>query len=234
MITTLQKPLSQSRAVLHTGASVFSRLTRFHIANHSARFPPRQWRPPIFHPQHQTRGLRTRYRPPRVTPPLRVLSTDEKLDKLMASAARFEKEYKAAGSINQRLADIDKGNPDIAKFRKSLSQIAELEDLESFARRVSKEHENELKEARSDGAAGVVVFMLSVSGIIWLVRAAISSVSKDEKEPTKPESRSLEKDTPQAGSTKTYKRKPNKVEAEGPEIKCMCHHPLVLDNIRVL
>ncbi|KAI1025380.1 hypothetical protein LB504_012538 [Fusarium proliferatum] len=227
MITTLQKPLSQSCAVLCTGASVFSRLSRFHIANPLARFPERQW-------QYQARGLQTRYRPPRVTPPLRVLSTDEKLDKLMASAARFEKEYKAAGSIKQRLAAIDKGNPDIAKFRKSLFQTAELEDLESFARRFSKEHENELKEARSDGAAGVVVFLLSLSGIIWLVRAAISSVSKDQKEPTKPEPRSLEKDSPQACSTKTYRRNPNKVETEGPEIKCMCHRPLELDNTRVL
>ncbi|KAF4493776.1 hypothetical protein FAGAP_10097 [Fusarium agapanthi] len=189
MITTFQKPLSQSHAVLRTGAS------------------------------HQTRGLRTRYRPPRATAPFRVLSTDEKLDKLMASAARFEQEYKAAGSIKQRLAAIDKGNPVIAKFREPLAQAAEREDLESHARKISEKHEHELREAGIDGAA----------------KSVMPSVSKDEKEPTKPESKSLEeKEPPQAGSTKTYRSKTNKAETETPETKCICHRPLELDNTRVL
>ncbi|KAF4445163.1 hypothetical protein FACUT_132 [Fusarium acutatum] len=233
MITTLQKPFSQSHAVFCTGASVFWRLSRFHIANPLARFPQRQWQPPIFHLQHQTRGLRTR--PLRATPPFRVLSTDEKLDKLMASAARFEQEYKAAGSIKQRLANIDQGNPVIAKYRESLAQTAEREELESYTRKISEEHKHELREARTDGAAMGVAFMFTMLFIITSVGAAMPSVSKDEKEPTKPELRSLEeKDTPQAGSTKTYRRKTNKAETETPEIKCTCHRPLELDNTRVL
>ncbi|KAF5564347.1 hypothetical protein FPHYL_4771 [Fusarium phyllophilum] len=234
MITTLQKPLSQSHAVLRTGASVFSTLSRFHIANPLARFPQRLWRPPIFRLQHQTRGLRTLYRPPRATPTLRDLSTDEKLDKLMASAARFEQEYKATESIKQRLAAIDKANPAIAKYRESLAQTAEREDLESFARKISEKHEHELSEAWVDGAASVV-FTMSMLLIISLIVAALPSVSEDEKESAKPESQSLEeKDTPPASSTKTYRRKTNKAETEIPEIKCTCHHPLELDNTRVL
>ncbi|CCT65605.1 uncharacterized protein FFB20_07820 [Fusarium fujikuroi] len=228
MITTLQKPFSQSRAVLCTGASVFSRLSRFHIANPLARFPERQW-------QRQTRGLRTRYRPPPVTPPLRVQPKDEKFDKLMASLAGFEQEYKAAGSIKQRIAATHKGNQAISEYLKSLFQTGELEDLKSLAQRISKGHKNELRNARTDGAATCLAFILSLYFIILLVEAAKSSVSEDEKEPTKPESQSLEeKDTPQAGSTKTYRRKTNKFETEAPGIKCMCHRPLELDNTRVL
>lgn len=83
--------------------------------------------------------------------------------------------------------------------------------------------------------ATCLAFILSLYFIISLVEAAKSSVSEDEKEPTKPESQSLEeKDTPQAGSTKTYRRKATKFETEAPEIKCMCHRPLELDNTRVL
>ncbi|KAF5712875.1 hypothetical protein FMUND_8153 [Fusarium mundagurra] len=225
MITTLQKPFSQSHAVLRTGASVFSRLSRFHIAKPLACFPQRQWRPPIFHLQHQTRGLRTR--PPLATPPSRV-PTDEKLDKLMASAARFEQEYKAAGSIKQRLAAI-------AKYRESLAQAAEREDPESLARKISAQREYELREAKIDGFAACVAFMLCMFVIITLVRDVIRFVSKDDKEPPNPESRSLEeKDTPQSGSTKTYRRKTNKAESEAPDIKCICHRPLELDNTRML
>ncbi|KAF5978276.1 hypothetical protein FBULB1_6177 [Fusarium bulbicola] len=235
MITTLQKPLSQSHAILRTGASVFSRLSRFHIATPRARFPRHQWRPPIFHLQHQTRGLRTRYRPPRVTPPFRALSTDEELDKLMASTARFEKEYKAAGSIKQPLAAIDKGNPDIARFREYLARTAKREDLESFVRKIGEKHEHKLREAMIDGAAKYVSSIPRVLFIITLVVAVMPSVSKDKEEPTKPESKSLgEKDPPQAGSTKTYRSKTNKAETETPEIKCICHRPLELDNTRVL
>ncbi|EWG47896.1 hypothetical protein FVEG_16205 [Fusarium verticillioides 7600] len=142
MITTLQIPFPQSHAVLRTGASVFSRLSRFHTANPLAHFPRRQWRPPIFGPQHQTRGLRTR--PPLATHPSHVLTTDEKLDKLMASEARFEQEYKAAGSIKQRLAAF-------AKYRESLAPAAEREDPESLARKINAEHEYELREAKRDG-----------------------------------------------------------------------------------
>lgn len=145
MITTLQKPLSQSRAVLCTGASVFSRLSRFHIATPLSRFPERQW-------QYQARGLQTRYRPPRVTPPLRVQPKDEKFDKLMASLARFEQEYKAAGSIKQRIAATHKGSQAISEYLKSIFQSGELEVLKFLAQRVSKRHENELRDARTDGA----------------------------------------------------------------------------------
>ncbi|KAF5659134.1 hypothetical protein FDENT_13979 [Fusarium denticulatum] len=226
MITTLQKPFSQSHAVLRTGVSVLSRLSRFHIANPLAHIPRRQWRPPIFRPQHQTRGLRTR--PPLATPPSRVLSTDEKLDKPMASAARFEQEYKAAGSIKQRLAAF-------AKYRESLVQAAEREDPESLARKIIAEHEYELREAKIDGFATCVAFILYMFVIIALVRAVIRFISKDDKEPPKPESRSLEeRDTPQTGSTKTYRRSTNKAELETPDIKCICHRPLELDNTRVL
>ncbi|KAF5628166.1 uncharacterized protein FTJAE_8918 [Fusarium tjaetaba] len=142
MITTLQKPFSQSHAVLRTGASVFSRLSRFHIANPLAHFPRRQWRPPIFRPQHQTRGLRTRS--PLATLPSRGLSMNEKLDEPMTFAARFEQEYKAAESIKQRLAAF-------AKYRESLAPAAEREDPESLARKLIAEHEYELREAKMDG-----------------------------------------------------------------------------------
>jgi hypothetical protein len=72
-------------------------------------------------------------------------------------------------------------------------------------------------------------------GIITMVRDVIRFISEDDKVPPKPESRSLEeKDTPQAGSTKTYRRNTNKAESETPDIKCICHHPLELDNTRVL
>ncbi|KAF5982841.1 hypothetical protein FCOIX_3497 [Fusarium coicis] len=226
MITTLQIPFPQSHSVLRTGASVFSRLSRFYIANLLAHFPQRQWRPPIFGPQHQTRGLRTR--PPLATTPSRVLSTDEKLDKLMASEARFEQEYKAAGSIKQRLAAS-------AKYRESLAPAAEREDPESLARKIIAEHEYELREAKRDGIATGVAFILCMFGIITMVRDVIRFISEDDKEPPKPESRSLEeKDTPQAGSTKTYRRNTNKAESETPDIKCICHRPLELNNTRVL
>ncbi|KAF4959835.1 hypothetical protein FGADI_1338 [Fusarium gaditjirri] len=231
MITSLQRPLSQSHAAIHTAASVFSRLSRVHSPNPLARLPQRQWRPPIFHPHHQTRGLRTLYRPRRTTSLVRDLSTDEKLDKLMASAARFEQGFKAAGSIKQRLAVIDKGNPVMAKLRESLAQYAEREDLESLARKASEEHKYELREAMFDGFARCVSCML---WLLLLIGVIASFVSKDEKESTKPESESIEKDTPQAGSTKTYRGKTNKAETETPEKKCICHHPLELDNLRVL
>ncbi|KAF5535726.1 hypothetical protein FNAPI_11986 [Fusarium napiforme] len=226
MITTLQRPFSQSHAVLRTGASVFSRLSRFHIANHLAHSPRRQWRPPIFRPQHQTRGLRTR--PSLATPPPRVLSTDEKLDEPMPSAARFEQEYKAAGSIEQRLAAF-------AKYRESLAPAAEREDPESLARKLIAEHEYELREAKIDGIVACAFFILYMFVIIAMVIDLIRFTSKDDEEPPKPESRSLEeKDTPKAGSTKTYRRKTNKSETETPRIKCSCHRPLQLDNTRVL
>ncbi|KAF5607874.1 uncharacterized protein FSUBG_4976 [Fusarium subglutinans] len=235
MITTLQKPLSQSHAVLRTGASVFSRLFRFHIATPRAPFPRHQWRPPICHLQHQTRGLQTRYRPPRATPPFRALSTDEELDKLMASAARFEKEYKVAGSIKQRLAAIDKGKPDIARFREYLARTAKREDLESFVRKISERNEHKLREASIDGAAKYVSSIFCGLFIITSVVAVMPPVSKDEEEPTKPEPKSLEeKDPPQAGSTKTYRSRTKKAETETPETKCICHRPLELDNTRVL
>ncbi|KAH7228765.1 hypothetical protein BKA60DRAFT_644779 [Fusarium oxysporum] len=128
MITTLQRPLSQSHAVTPTAASVFSRLSRVHIPTPLARLPQRQWRPPTFHLQHQARGLRTLYRPRRATPLFRDLSTDEKLDKLMASAARFEQELKT-----------------------KLVKSTEREDLESLAQKVSEEHKHELREARLVG-----------------------------------------------------------------------------------
>ncbi|KAF5600207.1 hypothetical protein FPANT_2639 [Fusarium pseudoanthophilum] len=226
MITTLQKPFSQSHAVLRTGASVFSRLSRFHIANPLAHSPRRQWRPPIFRPQHQTRGIRTR--PPLATPPSGVLSTDEKLDKLMASAARFKQEYKAAGSIKQRLVAF-------AKYRESLAQAAEREDPESLARKIIAEHEYELREAKIDGFVTCVSFIWYMFVIIAMFINLMRFLSKDDEEPPKPESRSLEeKDTPQASSTKTYRRKTNKAETETPGIKCSCHRPLELDNTRVL
>ncbi|KAI8414675.1 hypothetical protein FOFC_04291 [Fusarium oxysporum] len=163
MITTLQGPLSQSHAVIHTAASVFSRLSRVHIPTPLARLPQRQWRPPTFHLQHQARGLRTLYRPRRATPLFRDLSTDEKLDKLMASAARFEQELKTVGTIKQRLATIDKGNPVIARLREELVKSAEREDLESLAQKVSEEHKHELREARLVGVASCVGFILSCS-----------------------------------------------------------------------
>ncbi|KAF5631468.1 hypothetical protein F52700_6871 [Fusarium sp. NRRL 52700] len=123
----------------------------------------------------------------------------------------------------------------MAGLRKSLAQTAQREDLESYARKVSQEHAHQLQDARIDGAARCFTIMSSIIMIIWLIRDAIRFVSKDEKEPSKPESKSLEeKDTPHAGSTRTYRRNTNEAETETPEIKCMCHRPLELDNTRVL
>jgi hypothetical protein len=62
----------------------------------------------------------------------------------MASEARFEQEYKAAGSIKKRLAAF-------AKYRESLAPAAEREDPESLARKIIAEHEYELREAMRDG-----------------------------------------------------------------------------------
>ncbi|EXK99861.1 hypothetical protein FOQG_00252 [Fusarium oxysporum f. sp. raphani 54005] len=69
----------------------------------------------------------------------------------MASAARFEQELKTVGTIKQRLATIDKGNPVIARLREELVKSAEREDLESLAQKVSEEHKHELREARLVG-----------------------------------------------------------------------------------
>lgn len=70
----------------------------------------------------------------------------------MASLARFEQEYQAAGSIKQRIAATHKGSQAISKYLKSIFQTGELEVLKSLAQRVSKRHEDELMDARTDGA----------------------------------------------------------------------------------
>jgi hypothetical protein len=72
--------------------------------------------------------------------------------------------------------------------------------------------------------------------IFCVVKTALAFATKmEEKESTKPESKSLEeKDTPHSGSTKIYRREVNKAEPETPEPKCMCHRPLELDNAQVL
>ncbi|KAI3575348.1 hypothetical protein IWW34DRAFT_871259 [Fusarium oxysporum f. sp. albedinis] len=153
----------------------------------------------------------------------------------MASAARFEQELKTVGTI-KRLATIDKGNPVIARLREELVKSAEREDLESLAQKTSEEHKHELREARLDGVASCVGFILLMLLILSLVGVAVPFVSKDEKGPPKPESKSLEeKVTPRSGSTRIYCGKANKADPETSELKCTCHRcPLELDNTRVL
>ncbi|EXL62835.1 hypothetical protein FOCG_01295 [Fusarium oxysporum f. sp. radicis-lycopersici 26381] len=106
----------------------------------------------------------------------------------MASAARFEQELKTVGTIKQRLATIDKGNPVIARLREELVKSAEREDLESLAQKTSEEHKHELREARLDGVASCVGFILLMLLILSLVGVAVPFVSKDEKAPPPPPS----------------------------------------------
>ncbi|EWY99411.1 hypothetical protein FOYG_03453 [Fusarium oxysporum NRRL 32931] len=101
----------------------------------------------------------------------------------MASAERFEQELKTVGTIKQRLATIDKGNPVIARLREELVKSAEREDLESLAQKASEEHKHELREAWFDGVASCVGFILLTLLILSLVGVAVPFVSKDENGP---------------------------------------------------